>query len=180
MAELVSKTYSEALFEVGVEEGKVDLFKEELDFIVQMFDENPEFYELFKTPKVNAEERKAVMTEVFGGKISDEMLNFLKILLDKQRSSAIYGIQGAFTDKVDLFKGNEVVTVESAIELNAAELESLKAKLDKLTGKNTVLTNVVNEEILGGVIVKMGDKVIDGSVKSKLDELKVSLAQIIM
>ena len=121
MAKLVAHVYSDALFEVAIEENKVDQLYQELQEIADLFKSYPEFFELFKTPKISVEDKKKSVEEVFKGKVSDEMMNFLKIVLDKRRSSAIFNIKNEFDKRVYAHKGIEKATVESAVALETAE-----------------------------------------------------------
>tara|TARA_Y100001933_G_C18879171_1_gene513288 strand:+ start:380 stop:922 length:543 start_codon:yes stop_codon:yes gene_type:complete len=180
MAKLVSTTYAQALFEVAMELDKLDQIKDELGFINESFKEHPEFYEVFRTPKINKEERKDIITKVFDGKVSSEVMNFMKILIDKRRGTAISGIYNEYVDMVDDHKGVVKAVVESAIPLTDEEQKALTEKLAKVTGQEIHLSSVVNPEVIGGIVVKIGDKVIDGSVKSRLNIMKDNLAQLIV
>ncbi|EKE25465.1 MAG: hypothetical protein ACD_5C00148G0001, partial [uncultured bacterium] len=99
MAELVSKTYSEALFEVAKEENIVDQIQAEFDFVVNSFSEYPEFFEIFTTPKINIKEKKQVVSQIFEGKISENMLNFIHVVLDKKRGSDILDVKFDFDQR---------------------------------------------------------------------------------
>jgi len=180
MAKLVAHVYSDALFEAAIEENKVDLLFEELGQITDLFTTHPEFFELFKTPKINIEEKKKSIEEVFSGKISDEMMNFLKVILDKRRSSAIFGIKNEFDKKVYAHKGIEKATVESAVALDEAEMKGLEAKLAEMTGKQIELKNIINTDVIGGLLLRVGDKVVDGSIRRRLNDMRDNLAQIIV
>jgi len=180
MAKLVSNTYAQALFEVALELDNLDQIREELGFVSETFKSHPEFYEVFRTPKINKEERKDIIIKVFGEQVSTEVMNFLKILIDKRRGTAIGGIYSEFVDMVDDHKGVVKAVVESAVELTDDEQKTLTEKLAKVTGKEIRLSALVNPEIIGGLVVKIGDKVIDGSVKNRLDIMKDNLAQLIV
>ena len=180
MAKLVASVYSEALFDVAIEENKVDQLFEELKQVTDLFKEFPEFFELFKTPKISIEDKKKTIEEVFGGKISSEMMNFLKIVLDKRRSSAIYSIKNEFDEKVFTHKGIEKATVESAVALDDTQLKELEEKLSAMTGNVIQLKNQINPEVVGGLLLRVGDKVVDGSIRKRLNDMKDSLAQIIV
>ncbi len=180
MAKLVAKTYSEALFEVAIEQDQLDLIHAELGAVSDIFEENADFFEVFRTPKINKEERKAIIEEVFSKTVSQEVMNFLKILIDKKRGSAIHGIRREFDRMVNEHKGIVKAIVESAVELTETEQERLKAELARTTGKTILLSNKINPEVVGGLVIRIGDKVIDGSVRSRLATLKDSLAQIIV
>ena len=180
MAKLVAKTYSDALFEVGIENNSLDLLLEEFSFIEKTFKEYPEFLELFKTPRVSIEERKAAMHSVFGDKISQEMMNFLKIILDKRRASEFFEIKDEFQKAVHVHNNILEAVVISAVKLNEEQSQKIIKSLSAITGSDIVIKNRVDETLIGGVVIYLGDKVIDGSVKKKLSDLKEELAQVIV
>lgn len=180
MAKLVSKTYSEALFEVALEEEKIDLFLQELEFIIETFKTYPEFHELFKSPLVKVNEKKEVLNQVFGDKLSKEMTNFLKIILDKSRAHYIEPIKWEYERMVNRHKGIVKAVATTAIPLSDEEKMNLQNKLSNLTGKNIKLINEIDRSLLGGVLVRIEDKVIDGTIKGRLDDMKESLSKIIV
>lgn len=180
MAKLVAGTYSEALFDVALETGKTETFLEELQGVLAAFEAHPRFYELFRTPQINIEEKKAIMEEVFGGRVSQEVMNFLKIIMDKQRGSDIEAIVRAYGERVYAHEGIEKATAVTAVPLSAEQMEALSAKLGTLTGKKIELTNKVDEAILGGVTVRIGDRVIDGSIRNRLEDLREDLARLVV
>lgn len=180
MAELVSKTYSEALFEVALEEGMIDKFLDEINFVADSMKEFPEFQELIKSPTINKIEKKQIVEDVFKEKISQEMLNFLRIIIDKSRGSYLDAIRKEYRVKVNDHKGIVDAVATTAIPLSEEDKAKLVAKLSSMTGKTINLTNAIDKEIIGGVMVKIGDKVIDGTLKGKLDNIKDELSQIIV
>lgn len=180
MAKLVSRTYSEALFEVALEENKVDLFLDEISFVSDTFKLHPEFFEIFKTPLVRVDEKKKIIEEVFGSKLSEEMNNFLKIVIDKRRGHFIDQIKSEYEKRVDQHKGVINAVAKTAVPLSHEDKEILQNKLSVLTGKDVKLSNDIDENVIGGILVKIGDKVIDGTIKGRLEEMKESLSQIIV
>jgi F-type H+-transporting ATPase subunit delta len=180
MAKLVAKTYSDALFEVGLEKESLETLLEEFSFIEKTFLEYPDFLELFKTPRISIEERKETIEKIFGGKISNEMLNFLKIILDKRRASEIFEIKNEF--QVAVHKHNNILeaTVVSAVAITEEQSNKIIKSMSAVTGSDILIKNKVDETLLGGLVIYIGDKVIDGSVKKKLSDLKEELAQIIV
>ena len=147
MAKLVSRTYSEALFEVALEEGKVDLFLDEISFVTETFKSYPDFFELFKTPLVRVDEKKKVMEEVFGDKLSKEMNNFLKIVIDKRRGHFIDQIKLEYENLLNKHKGIVSAVAITAVPLNDEDKTTLKAKLATLTGKEIKLSNDIDESV---------------------------------
>ncbi|SHJ65677.1 F0F1 ATP synthase subunit delta [Paramaledivibacter caminithermalis] len=180
MAKLVSKTYSEALFEVALEENKVDLFLDEINFVNKTFKIHPELFEFFKTPLVKANEKKDVIKEIFGDKLSKEMNNFLKIIIDKRRGYAIKQIELEYEKLVNEHKGIVNAVAITAIPLKDKDKLILQNKLSTLTGKTVKLSNEIDNDVIGGILVKIGDKVIDGTIKSRLEKMTESLSQIIV
>jgi len=180
MAKLVAKTYSDALFEVGIENNSLEVLLEELSFIEETFKEYPDFLELFRTPRVSIEERKATMQMIFGEKISEEMMNFLKIILDKRRASEIFEIKNEFKHAVHRHNNILEATVISTVVLTEEQTEKIVKNMSAVTGSEILITNKVDETLIGGVVIYVGDKVIDGSVKKKLNDLKEELAQVIV
>lgn len=180
MAKLVSKTYAKALFELAVEGQMVDQILAEYEFVANSFDEFPEFLEIVKSPKVSNDDKIKILSETYGDKVSETLVNFFKVLVDKKRSNVVREVYNDYKVLVDESKGLVVARVESVIPLEANEIKVLEAKLNDVTGKQVTIENVINPEIMGGLVVTVGDKIVDGSVKHKLDNLKHELAQIII
>lgn len=180
MAELVSKTYSQALFEVAQEENKHDIFLEEMKFVVSTCNEYPKFYELLKTPKIGITEKKQILDDLFKNKISNEIINFIKIILDKRRVKNLFSIVKEFENMIYEHKGIVKAEAFTTIPLTDDEKQKLQDKLSQITSKSIELKNTIDESLIGGVLIKIGDKVIDGTIKSRLKELEDSLAQIIV
>jgi F-type H+-transporting ATPase subunit delta len=180
MAELVANIYSKALFEFALEESKVESVTEEFNFLIETFKAYPELYELFKTPKLSVDERKKVISDIFSEKLSAEMMNFMSIVLDKQRTGDLYDVHKKFTELLDAHYGILPAIVHSANPLDDSEIDQLIEQLRKLTGKEIRLSTVVDPEVIGGLRIRVGDKVIDGSIRNKLDLMKEELKQIIV
>lgn len=180
MAKLVSKTYAKALFEVALEGDMIDKILAEYEFVKASFDNHPDFYEILTSPKIAIEEKKKIVDTTYGEHISAELAHFFKLLFDKKRSHAILEVYDELKVLADGHKGYVVAKVESVIPLEAKEIKDLEEKLNTLTGQTVTVDNIINPDIMGGLVVKVGDKIIDGSVKRKLDSLKHELAQIII
>ncbi len=180
MAKLIFHTYAEALFEVALELDKVEQFGEEFKFVSDTLKEYPEFFELFVTPRIEHKQRKKVMDDVFGGKISQEVLNFTKILIDKDRCFYIQGMYESYRHMADEHLGIINAVVESAVELTDDEKQEIEKKLVEMTNKTVHMHCTVNPEIIGGLIIKAEDRLIDGSLKNRLEDMKQSLAQLIV
>ena len=121
MAKLISKTYGEALFELAVEENKVDVLAEEISAILDILKQNPDFVNLLNHPKIPKDEKITLLETVFKGKVSDEMSGFLAVLLSKDRQGGIFGIFDYFMHCAREYKKIGVLYVTSAVTLSAVQ-----------------------------------------------------------
>lgn len=172
MYEYLDRRYALALYEVAEEKGKVEEFLNDLRTVCDLIDNNKEFYEVIKHPQISTKKKKEIFTNIFKGKIDDELLSFLLILIEKDR---ILFLKEKLKEmeKIHLEKNNTLLAkVKTAVPLLDSELKELKDNLEKKYNKKVIITAEVDKSVLGGVYVRIGNDVIDGTVKSKLDELK--------
>lgn len=179
MAKLVSKTYGDALFELALEEEKVDVFNEEILFVKAIFEENKELQTLMNHPKVNKEEKKEVIKNIFTEKVSDDTVGFLLIIVEKGRFGEIDSVFEYFLEKVREYKNIGRAFVTTAIELDNDQKENIKKKLLETTRYEEIeIEYSVDTALIGGMIVRIGDRVVDSSIQTKLYELKKNLSKI--
>lgn len=176
MAELtVETTYAKALYEAALEMNHVDEVLEELKAICTLFNDEPEFFEFFNTPVLSGAEKKEVMQKVFEGKISSEVLNFLRILIDKRRTSRFKNILKEYQILVNQGQGFSTGTIISVEPLTDQQLKDFEEKAGKLLRKNIKLTNKIDPSILGGVKLFVEGKVIDATIRKRLQDLEGSI-----
>lgn len=176
MAKLVSKTYGEALFELAVEEGKEEELLKEIMVLEEILSENPDFVRLMNHPKVLKEEKLKVLNEVFKGRISDELTGFLQLVVTKDRYGEIDSILAYFADEVKKLKGIGVAYVTTAAGLTESKKKEVEAKLLSTTHfKKMEMHFAVDEDLIGGMVIRIGDRVVDSSIKNKLFEMKRQL-----
>lgn len=179
MAKLIEKTYSEALFSVAEEKHMVDILKEEADDIRKVLDDNPELVKFLSHPNVVKEEKIQVMENVFKGRISDEMLGFLVTVIEKGRQTCLKNIFGYFDGLVMEYRHIGRCLVKSALPLSYEQKAKIEKKLLDTTGYEKIdMDYQVDESLLGGVVIRIGDCVVDGSVKGKLDRLTRELLKV--
>ncbi|MEF9992148.1 MAG: F0F1 ATP synthase subunit delta [Paraclostridium sp.] len=179
MINIIASRYAEALFQVGEESNSTEKLYNELKAVVDIIKENTEFSNILKSPIVSKEDKKTLLSNIFGAQIDKEMLNFMKILADKDRLSFLASIQEAF--KALLNKKNNILEgiAITAVSMKEDEVKALQAKLSTKYNKTVILKNEVDESILGGVLVRLGNEEIDGTVKNRLDKMKEQLSQVI-
>lgn len=179
MAKLISKTYGEALFELAIEENKTDVFLEEIRAVREILAANPEFGALMNHPKITKEEKTEVMENVFKGRISDELTGFFSIIIAKDRYKEIDSILAYFEDEVKLLKGIGVAYVTTAVPLRDEQKKRVEEKLLATTGYQQMEMHYAEDKkLIGGMVIRIGDRVIDSSVSSKLDKLSKQLMKI--
>ena len=176
MAKLVSNTYGQALFELAVEEGKEELFLEEVGTLKEILSENPDFNRLMNHPKILKEEKLAVLSQVFQGRISDELAGFLHLIVNKDRYGDIDAILDYYIDEVKKLKGIGIAYVTTAVALSEANQKEVEEKLLSTTSyKQMEMHFQVDEELIGGMIIRIGDRVVDSSIQTKLFEMRRQL-----
>ncbi len=179
MAKLVSKTYGDALFELALEENKLDLFFEESEVIRQVFLENSELIKLLNHPKIDKDEKISVMENIFKDRASNEFVGFLTLLVKKERQNDLISILDYFVSQVKEYKKIGVAYVSSAKELNEIQKAEIEKKLLATTDyKEFEMNYTVEQSLIGGLVIRIGDRVVDNSIKHKLNELAKDLYDI--
>lgn len=173
MAELsVEVTYGQALFDAAVDVGQLEKIYGEIGLMQELFKENPDFFKLVTMPSIAEEEKKDVLREVFESKLSKETLNFLFILIDKGRIGHFEKIVRQYQS---LFRAHNAVCEGIVYSVELLEIEQkkkLEEDLSKLLHKKVVLNNELDLSLLGGIKVQIEGKVLDASLKKKMEELK--------
>lgn len=178
MAELtVEITYGKALFEAAKDVNKTEEILEEMKAISAIFQQEPDFCEFFNTPVLSGPEKKKVIEKVFAGRISDELYNFLLILIDKRRTASFNRIVKEYQKLLDQEHGISSGTILSVESLTDAQLASFEEKTSSLLKKNVKLTNKIEPSILGGVKIFVEGKVIDASIRKQLQDLEGRIKQ---
>lgn len=179
MINQVATRYAQALFELAEEENTVSETYKSLKEVKDFITENKSIYDVFRSPFIPKDEKRNLACELFENKIEKYIKNFILILIDKDRITQIKSIFQAYeqmmNDKLNIQKG----TVYTAIELDEKQIEELEKKLSAKYNKNVKLENKIDKDILGGVLVRIGNEEIDATVKTRLDELGSILSQVI-
>lgn len=176
MAELtVEKTYGKALYDAAEELGKVQLFLEEIQAIRELLLREPDFFELIKTPIVSGSEKKKIVEEVFSGRISQEVLNFLYVLIDKRRTINLPRIVDQYISYVEQSKGYTQGVIYSTADLSAEQISGFEEKTGRLLSKKVTLENRLDASLLGGVKIMVEGKIIDASIRKRLMDLSGSI-----
>jgi len=172
----VSRRYAKALILIGQEDGQAEQYNEELGSIVGLFDTQEGFETALTNPLYNKNDRKKVLQAVLAATdLSAIMKSFLILLFDKGRIGFLREIASYYKDLADELKGVVKASIVSATELSSEAIEKMKEVLSKKTGKTIVLNVEQDPSLIGGVVSKIGDLVLDGSVKTQLMNMRETL-----
>jgi F-type H+-transporting ATPase subunit delta len=172
----IARRYAKALLSIGREDGQAETYKEELAGFAKLLEEHKELGLAISNPLYSAEGRKKVLQAVverFGP--SKVMASFLFLLFDKGRIQYVKDISTFYEKLTDELANIVRADLVSAVELPEESVEKIRAALSKKTGKDVVMETTVDPALIGGVVTKIGDLVLDGSVKTQLISLKESL-----
>ena len=173
---IVAKRYAKALFAVGKEESKLEEFSRALNTLAAIYAEVPVVLDALTNPLYPLEVRGKVMEYLAGTVEADQLMkNFLNLLVQKKRAEALAEIAEQFQNLVDDDRNICRGTVVAATELSEELQAKVQSTLEKITGKKVILTSEVEPAIIGGMIAKVGDLVLDGSIKSQLAGLDESI-----
>jgi F-type H+-transporting ATPase subunit delta len=171
----VARVYASALVEIGKDKNNLSQLEEELDFVQRILSEDKELLNYFKAPRISKEDKKKLIDKVFSGKLSDEMKNFIKVLIDKDRQLIITDINEYFINLIDNMKNRLRVKLITSIKLEDSFIEKIKTALKEKFKKEIILDTIINSSILGGIIIKVGDSVIDGSLSKDIRNIRGKL-----
>ena len=174
--EEIAKVYSEALFDVAQEKGQLDEVQEQLGQFADVVNEDHDLQVFFFSPYFSsAEKRDGIKKAVTDA--NPELLNFLELLAEKHRMPALFRIRTRFDELYDKANQRLEVTVTSAVELDRAVVESIGEEIERKTGKTIELKSEVDASIIGGLVLQVGNRVMDASVRSRLDKLRREVTQ---
>jgi len=172
MADLVSKRYALALFEAGLELNKIHVFKDDLLKVSSALEMEEGLKKVLFHPKVKKDEKKSLINSIFGKLVCEEILNFLYVLIDKRREKLLLQIKKEFEKLYNEHENTIDVVAITSVEMDGQLKEKLRLALENKFNKKVNLENVVDKEIIGGVLLKVGNKVIDGTIKGQLMEIE--------
>jgi F-type H+-transporting ATPase subunit delta len=174
--EEIARVYAEALFDVAKEKGKLDEIREELGQFTDALNSTRELQVFFFSPYFSsAEKREGIARAITDA--SEEFVNFLALLIEKHRMPAIFRIRRQYEELWKRENRKIDVTVTSAVELDPEVVSRITAEIEQQTGRSVELSSRVEEGILGGFVLQVGNMVLDASIRNRLEKLRKSVAQ---
>jgi len=170
------RRYAQAVFDIAVEKQELDKWQSELKKIA-VLGENPETAALLENPKLRLEDKKKVLTAVLPD-VSPQALNLVYLLVTKSNLAIVADIAEEYQQLLDAHRGIERADVFTAVPLDDDDKRKLEARLGVIVDKKVVIKQEVDPDLLGGIVARMGGKLLDGSVRSRLAALKDEISNI--
>ncbi len=179
MAKLVSKTYGDALFELALEEGKLDEMTEEISAVSAALSQNEDLTRLMNHPKIVKDEKIKLIEEIFTGRVSDELVGLMRMLVEKGHYNEMQDVFSYFTDCVKEYKNIGTAYVTSAVPLSDVQKAAVEKRLLETTKYvKFEMHYLVDADLIGGMVIRIGDRVVDSSIRTKLFHLTSELSKI--
>ena len=174
--EEIAQVYARSLFEVAKERGKLDVVKEQLGEVADLLEANRQVAVFFFSPYFSTEEKKEGLHRA----VSDAepaLINFLELLIENHRMPVVLRARRQFDTLWDHEHRRLPVEVTSAVALDPAVVDQLGRRIGAQTGQNIQLTSKVDPSILGGIVLRVGNSILDASIRHRLDELRRQVAK---
>jgi len=175
MAE-AARVYAEALFDVAKKKGKLDAIGTDLGQFADAVSDNRDLQTFLFSPHFASAEKVEGLKRALSG-ADAELLNFLELLIEKHRMPEIFRIRRELDELWKRENKRIDVTVTSAVELDPAVVAKVGEEIERQTGQKVDLASRVDDEILGGIVLQVGNMVLDASIRSRLEKLRKSVAQ---
>jgi F-type H+-transporting ATPase subunit delta len=173
----IAQAYAEALFQIAKVENCVDEVEHELFELQKILSKEYKLRGFLDDLSVTTEGKKSAVAELFSGKVSTLTLNFVYTAIEQGRHRALLGIAEAYADLASTYRGQVAAEVITAIPMTEPMADKLREALSKRINKRVYLKQVVDKSIIGGAIVRIGDKIIDGCVQKKLQGLRAAMVK---
>jgi ATP synthase F1 delta subunit len=174
--EEIAEVYARSLFEVAKEQGKVDEIREQLGELVDVLEADRDLQMFFFSPYFSTKEKKEGLRRAVEG-ADETLLNFLELLIENHRMPVLFRIRRAFERLWREENRQLPVSVTSAVELDAATVKQIGDRIAEQTDRNVDLSANVDPDILGGIVVRVGNAVLDASVRNRLEQLRKQVAR---
>lgn len=170
---LVEKRYAEALIGISEKDGSIDAYRQEFDSIVSLYNNEFDFRFFLVNPQIDIDTKKNIIKKLFEGKARTEMVNFLLLLLDKGRIKYLPGILEEYVKLADMKRNVLNLKIISAAPVDEIQIQRLKDKYRAAHNASDVKVEVkIDESLVGGIKVQIGDKVTDASIKGRMESLR--------
>jgi F-type H+-transporting ATPase subunit delta len=174
----VESQYAEALIEIAAEHDLLDIYSNQLGLIVELYENEPDFRDFLTNPVIKIGLKKDLVSKAFGDIINSSLVNFMFLLIDKKRLDLLPSILTEFRRKADKIKKVLQIEIYSAHPLDDCQIDRIKNIYKKENAALSVHAELkLDPSLIGGVLIKIGDKIIDSSIKGRLEQLNASVME---
>ena len=167
-----SREYAEALFELAAQDGVIRETSDGVVTVVSALRQTPAYRDLLASPAIRKEDRIKALNEAFWGTVPEVLLALLRMMVSRGHISAVEGMARDYEELARGYRGESEAVVTSAVPLKENEMVILRQKLEKKLARNVILRCETDPSLIGGIRVEVDGRVIDGSLRNKLDEIK--------
>lgn len=179
MAKVVAKVYGDALFDLAIENNELDEVAKEIQVLKDTLAANTELLQFLNHPKISNEEKIKSIEEIFKGKFSDTTVGFLVVVVTKNRYNELDAIMTYFLEAVREYRKIGKASITSAFELTKEQKQKIENKLlDSTEYVEFLIDYKVDPSIVGGLVIRIGDRVVDSSIKSKIELMRKDLMKL--
>lgn len=173
----VASRYAKSLIDLSIEQGNLDTVKTDMEEFIAVLRQNKELQAVLKNPIIKQDLKTNILNGLFGDRVQSSIMEFLRILVRKGRSNILYATAKEFVREYNEVKGIVHATVSSAVPLSAANMSAVNQAIAEEIGAKVILENKIDEKLIAGFVVKVGDQQIDASVAGKLSKLERHFSQ---
>lgn len=171
-----ARRYAQAVFQLAVDGGELDNWLEDLTQLADSIS-NAEFSATLSAPRISASQKEAIIRDALGDAVGPLALNLMFLLTSRNLTHILPGIADRYQEMLDAHRGIERAEVVSAVPLDDGQRQSVADMLTRMSGNEVRLSARVDPEILGGMVIRVGDRVMDGSARSRLQSMRREIAQ---
>lgn len=175
MDELIGKRYGTALFELAQENGQLSQLKEEIILVTESLMKSEEYFEVINHPKISLDEKIKLTESILEGKVSHDLLGLIILVLQKGRQNALTAIFQYCLDAISEFEGFVKALITSSHMLGSEQKQAIEKHLSQMTNKKIDAQYKVDLSLIGGLTIRIGDKIVDNSIKGKIHQMSREL-----
>jgi F-type H+-transporting ATPase subunit delta len=173
----VASRYAKSLIDLAGEQNVLEVVKKDIELFLETCRANTELQAILKNPIISLDKKANILDGIFAGKLNEMILSFFKIVIRKGRSEILYATAKEFISQYNIIKNVVKATVTSASPLSKENISQIEEVVKKATNGEVILTSLVDPNLIGGFVLKVGDKQFDTSLSSKLNKLKKEFEQ---
>lgn len=169
----VASRYAKSLLELAIEQKVVEDVNKDMTLFMQINEQNPQFARVLKNPIIPHDKKKTIIQTLLKGRVNNLTTAFVDLIVKRHRESFLYTISKEFVSQYKVYKGIQSAEIISAVQLTDAQIENFVQMIKQMSGKTQVdIKTKIDESIIGGFVLQVGDRQVDQSVRSKLNKLR--------